>query len=87
MEKLRSEKLRADFSFPSIAFFMLVLVGLEAKGLLAFQGRRGIASVARWNLPSVVSGVEVGPFPRCAVLWRVFVEALSDKGGFCISSG
>ena len=32
---------------PRVPFFMLILIGLEAKNLLAFQGRRGIASVIR----------------------------------------
>ena len=32
-----------------VAVFWLVLIGPEAKGLLALQGRRGIASVVRWN--------------------------------------
>ena len=41
-----------------IPFFMVILTGLEAKGLLAFQGRRGIASVVRWNLRPVVFGVD-----------------------------
>ena len=27
---------------PRVPFFMFILLGLEAKGLLAFQGRRGI---------------------------------------------
>ena len=43
---------------PRVPFFMLVLIGLEAKGLLAFQGRRGIASVVRWNLRPVTFVVE-----------------------------
>ena len=43
---------------PRVPFFMLVLIGLEAKGLLAFQGRRGIASVVRWNLHPVICSVE-----------------------------
>ena len=30
---------------PRVPSFMLTSVGLEAKGLLAFQGRRGIARV------------------------------------------
>ena len=29
--------------------FMLVLIGLETKGLLDFQGRRGITSAVRWS--------------------------------------
>ena len=43
---------------PRVPFFMLILIGLEAKNLLAFQGRRGIASVVRWNLRPVILGVE-----------------------------
>ena len=43
---------------PRVPFFMLILIGLEAKGLLAFQGRRGIASVVRWNLRPVIFGVD-----------------------------
>ena len=43
---------------PRVPFFVLVLIGLEAKGLLAFQGRRGIASVVRWNLRPVIFGVD-----------------------------
>ena len=44
---------------PRVRFFMLILVGLEAKGLLAFQGQLGIASVVRWNLHSVIFGVDM----------------------------
>ena len=45
---------------PRVPLFMLilVLVGLEAKGLLDFQVRRGIASVVRWNLRPFISGAE-----------------------------
>ena len=43
---------------PRVPFFMLIFVGPEAKGLLAFQGRHGIASVVRWNLRPVIFGVE-----------------------------
>ena len=39
-------------------FFMLVLIGPETKSLLAFQGRRGIASVVQWNPRPVIFGVE-----------------------------
>ena len=38
---------------------MLVLIGLETKRLLDFQGRRGIASVVRWNLCPVILVVEL----------------------------
>ena len=44
---------------PRLPFFMLILIGLEAQGLLAFQGRRGIASVVRWNLRPVIVGVDL----------------------------
>ena len=37
---------------------MLVLIGPETKNLLAFQGRRGIASVVRWNPRPVIFGVD-----------------------------
>ena len=43
---------------PRVPFFVLILISLEAKGLLAIQGRRGIASVVWWNLRSVIFGVE-----------------------------
>ena len=43
---------------PRVPLFVLVLVGLEAKGLLDFQGRRGITSIVRWNLRPVIFGVE-----------------------------
>ena len=43
---------------PRIPLFMLTLIGLEAKGLLAFQGRRESASVVRWNLRPVIFGVD-----------------------------
>ena len=35
---------------PPLPFSMFILLGLEANGFLAFQGRHGIASVVRWNL-------------------------------------
>ena len=44
---------------PRVPSFMFILnLGLEAKGLLALQGGRGIASVVRWNLRVVIFGVE-----------------------------
>ena len=42
-----------------VPFFMLIFIGLEAKGLLDFQGRRGITSVVRWNLRPVIFGIEL----------------------------
>ena len=53
---------------PRVPFFMLILIGLEAKNLLAFQGRRGIASVVRWNLRPVIFGVEA--LKRCSRTFR-----------------
>ena len=52
---------------PRVPFFMLVVIGLEGRGLLAFQGRRGIASVVRWNLRPVIFGVEfsLSHYKRC----------------------
>ena len=54
---------------PRVPFFMLILIGLEAKNRLAFQGRRGITSVVRWNLRPVIFGVEStqspGPSSGC----------------------
>ena len=38
--------------------FVYFNIGLEAKGLLDFEGRRGITSVVRWNLRPVIFGVE-----------------------------
>ena len=37
-----------------VPVFLLILVGLEAKELLDFQGRRGITSILRWNLHPVL---------------------------------
>ena len=45
---------------PRVPFFVLIVIGLEAKGLLAFQGRRGIASAVRWNLRPVMFDAEEG---------------------------
>ena len=41
-----------------VPVFLLVVIGLEAKGFLDFQGRRGITSVVRWNLRPVIFGVD-----------------------------
>ena len=40
-------------------FFYFVSWGVEAEGLLDYQGRAGIISIVRWNLRSVTFGVEV----------------------------
>ena len=50
-----SKRNRAPFASP---VFLLILIGLEAKALLDFQGRRGIISVVRWNLRLVIFGAE-----------------------------
>ena len=41
-----------------IAVLLLILRGLEAKGLLDFQARRGITSVVWWNPRPVTFGVD-----------------------------
>ena len=46
-------------AYPSRTLRHAYLIGLEAKGRFAFQGRRGIASVERWNLRPVIFGVEI----------------------------
>ena len=43
---------------PCVPVFLLTLIGLEAKGLLDFQGRRGITSVVRWNPRPVIFVVQ-----------------------------
>ena len=43
---------------PCVPFFVLCLIRVEAEGLLAFQGRAGITSIARWNPRPVVFGVD-----------------------------
>ena len=44
---------------PRVPLFMLIFVGLETKGRLDFQGRRGITSVVRWNLRPVIFGSDL----------------------------
>ena len=41
-----------------VPLFMLIFIGLEARGLLDFQGQRGITSVVRPHLRPVIFGVE-----------------------------
>ena len=38
--------------------FVLCLIGVEAKGLLDYQGRAGIISIVQWNLHAFIFGVE-----------------------------
>ena len=56
---------------PRIPLFMLILIGLEAKGLLAFQGQRGIASVVPWNLRPVIFSVD---FKSETTHWQLFTK-------------
>ena len=46
-----------------LLFILQMLIGLEAKGLLAFQGRRGIVSIVQWNLLPVIFGVVIIHYP------------------------
>ena len=39
--------------------FVLCLIGVEAEGLLDYQGRAGIMSIVRWNFRPVMFGVEL----------------------------
>ena len=39
--------------------FVPCLIGVETEGLLDYQGRAGIISIARWNLRTVILGVEI----------------------------
>ena len=49
-----------------------ILKGLEVKGFLAFQGRRGIASVVRWNLRPVIFG------PACYITSTILELTLNS---------
>ena len=55
MEEVPRRTSLAPLAFP---VFVLCLVGVETEGLLAYQGRAGIISIARWNLHPVTFGVE-----------------------------
>ena len=56
MEEVPRRTSRAPLASPCLCLF--VFISLERKGLLDFQGRRGIASVARWNPRPVIFGVK-----------------------------
>ena len=64
---------------PRVPFFMIILIGLEAKGLLAFQGRRGIASVVWWNLRPVIFGVGSSQFGGATCNRHKIDSKLTDK--------
>ena len=38
--------------------FLHCLIGVEAEGLLDYQGQAGIISIVRWNLRPVIFGVD-----------------------------
>ena len=66
---------------PRVPFFMLVLMGLETtKNRLAFQGRRGIASVVRWNPRPVVFGVDKIPVFQFTVCTSWFARPSAIDG-------
>ena len=46
---------------PCVPMLLLMLIDLEAHGLLDSQGRRGITSVVRWNPGLVIFGVIIDP--------------------------
>ena len=46
---------------PCVPLFSTLFLGVEAEGLLDYQGRAGIISIARWNLRPVIFGAEPSP--------------------------
>ena len=60
-----------------------LLIGLEAKGLLDFQGRRGITSVVRWNLrpviPSSTEPIHAGKNCLGELIWAYITEGAPKK--------
>ena len=55
MEQVPSHTSLAPLASPC---FVLCLIGVETEGLLDYQARVGIISIARWNLRPVIVGVE-----------------------------
>ena len=53
------------------------LIGVEAEGLLDYQGRAGIISIVRWNLRLVIFGVEMNSPERV----RDTIWTLPEKSG------
>ena len=43
----------------AIASLASLRIGVEAEGLLDYQGRAGIISIVRWNVRPVIFGVEI----------------------------
>ena len=50
--------------------FVLCLIGVETEGLLDYQGRAGIISIARWNLRPVIFGAELRASQLLERQWR-----------------
>ena len=48
-------------SYPlrSLVFYFVYILGVETEGLLDYQGRAGIISIVRWNVRTVLLGVEI----------------------------
>ena len=65
VQKVCAKKLRAHFSFP-------ILIGLEAKNRLAFQGRHGNTCVVRWSLRPVIFGVDICIMSICFLKQVIF---------------
>ena len=82
MEEVLHRTSRAPFA--SLCF-LLTLIGLEAKGLLDFQGPRGITSVVRWNLRVVIFGVDKLPELRHKFLkiWAILATRALELVGAC----
>ena len=51
---------------PLVLYF--VYKGVEAEGLLDYQGRAGIISIVRWNLRPVIFGVDNPLLPKDPLL-------------------
>ena len=49
---------------PCVPWFVLRLIGVEAEGLVDYQGTVGIMSIVWWNLRPVIFGVEPQPYAR-----------------------
>ena len=61
--------------------YVLCLVGVETEGFVDYQGRAGIISIVRWNLRSVILGVEMG----AGSCYRVSLSNCRSQPGFnCI---
>ena len=63
---------------PRVPLFMLIFIGPGSKGLLDFQGRRGIASVVRWKLRPVIFGADhrkcLRRYVVCVCPWELLIS-------------